>query len=271
MSKAALTATRLRFEPMHLVFAALGGLVLLFIIAPLAGMFLNCSGADLAGAAGDAEVRSSMLLTLWTAMAGTLICAVAAIPFAYLLARKNFPLKRLLCGIIDIPIVMPHSAAGIALFGIISRHGLLGRAAESVGLRLVSHPLGIMIAMAYVSIPFLINAAREAFAFVPERLERTALNLGAGPTRVFFTVSVPLAWRGILSGLILMWARGMSEFGAVVIVAYHPMTTPVQIYERFGAYGLSYARPVAVLFVAICLVAFVILRLLVAKRDHVKR
>ncbi|MHC4715174.1 MAG: ABC transporter ATP-binding protein [Planctomycetota bacterium] len=74
------------------------------------------------------------------------------------------------------------------------------------------------------------------------------------------------AWRGIVSGLIMMWARGMSEFGAVVIVAYHPITTPVLIFERFGEYGLSYARPVAVIFITICLAVFVILRLLAAER-----
>jgi len=259
---------RHRFEPLELLFATLGGLILMFIVAPLVGMFLKCSGAELTEAVSQPEVRSSVLLTLWSAMAGTLLCAAAAIPFAYLLARKRFPLKRLVLGVVDIPIVMPHSAAGIALLGVISREGLLGRAAESVGLRFVNHPAGIMVAMAFVSVPFLIHAAREAFAGVPRRLEMTALNLGAGPTRVFWTVSLPLAWRGILSGLILMWARGMSEFGAVVIVAYHPMTTPVQIYERFGAFGLRYARPVAVLFIVICLSVFVGLRLLAAERDH---
>ncbi|MHC4295638.1 MAG: ABC transporter permease, partial [Planctomycetota bacterium] len=220
-----------RFEPLHLLFAALGGAVLLFIVAPLVGMFLSCSGVELTRAVSDREVAGSIWLTLWTSMVGTLIFAAAAIPFAYVLARRDFPLKRLIGGIIDLPIVIPHSAAGIALLAIISRKGLLGGAAESLGVRFVSHPAGIMLAMAFVSVPFLINATRDAFASVPHRLEKVALNLGASPARVFFTVSVPLAWRGILSGLILMWARGMSEFGAVIVVAYHPMVTPVLIYE----------------------------------------
>jgi molybdate/tungstate transport system permease protein len=85
---------------------------------------------------------------------------------------------------------------------------------------------------------------------------------------VFFSISLPLAWRGIVSGLIMMFARGMSEFGAVVIVAYHPMITPVMIFERFGAYGLSYARPVAIVFIAVCLVFFIALRLLSNSRRH---
>jgi molybdate/tungstate transport system permease protein len=122
--------------------------------------------------------------------------------------------------------------------------------------------------MAFVSVPFLINAARDGFAAVPEQLEKAALNLGASPLRVFLTISVPMAWRSILSGSILMWARGMSEFGAVLVVAYHPMITPVLIYERFGAFGLKYARPVSVLFIAICLAFFITLRIVAGGRRH---
>jgi molybdate/tungstate transport system permease protein len=100
---------------------------------------------------------------------------------------------------------------------------------------------------------------------VPERLEKAALNLGASPFRVFFTISLPLAWKSVLSGIILMWARGMSEFGAVVIVAYHPMISPILIYERFSSFGLKYARPVSVLFLLVCLSMFILLRLLSGK------
>jgi molybdate/tungstate transport system permease protein len=120
--------------------------------------------------------------------------------------------------------------------------------------------------MAFVSIPFLINAARDGFTSVPVRLEQAALNLGASPTRVFFTISLPLAWRNVVSGLILMFARGMSEFGAVVIIAYHPMVTPVLIWEKFTSFGLSYARPVAVIFIVVSLAFFIALRFLSRSR-----
>jgi molybdate/tungstate transport system permease protein len=121
--------------------------------------------------------------------------------------------------------------------------------------------------MAFVSLPYLINAARDGFISVPERLEKAALTLGASPVRVFFTVSLPLAWKNILSGLILMFARGMSEFGAVIIIAYHPMITPVLIYERFTSFGLKYAQPVSVIFILVVLVFFMILRLLLSKTN----
>ncbi len=258
----------MKYEPLSLLFAALGGVVLLFIIAPLISMFVSCSLPELTQTAKDQEVRSSIWLTLWTSMAATTLFAIAAIPFSYLLARKHFPLKGLVTGIIDLPIVIPHSAAGLALLSIMSRNTLLGKAADKMGFSFVGSSAGIIAAMAFVSIPYLINSARDGFLAVPERLEKAALNLGASPLRVFLTVSVPLAARPIVSGLILMWARGMSEFGAVLIIAYHPMITPVLIYERLSSFGLKCARPVAVIFIAVCLVFFIILRVLAAEREN---
>ena len=263
--------SNMKYEPLTLLFAALGGIVLLFIIAPLASMFVHCSLPELTETARDPEVRSSIWLTLWTSMAATAFFAIAAIPFSYLLARKHFPLKGLVTGIIDLPIVIPHSAAGLALLSIMSRSTLLGKAADKMGFSFVGSSAGIIAAMAFVSIPYLINSARDGFLAVPERLEKAALNLGASPFRVFLTVSVPLAARPILSGLILMWARGMSEFGAVLIIAYRPMITPILIYERFGAFGLKYAQPVAVLFIAVCLAFFITFRLLAGGKEDAQR
>lgn len=251
-----------RRDSLYWIFTVLGALMLLFIIAPLLGMFLKTPLSDFVETAREAEVQRSIWLTLGTSFLGTIFFAVLAIPLAYLLARREFPGKKVILAVIDLPIVIPHSAAGIAILGFISRDSVIGGMASSVGLDLVGNPLSISIAMAFVSIPFLINAARDGFSAVPERLEKVAMDLGASPLRTFLTISVPLAWRHIVSGLILMFARGMSEFGAVVIVAYHPMITPVLIYERFGAFGLKYARPVAAIFVAVCLVFFVALRLL---------
>jgi len=245
----------------------LGALILLFILAPMLGMILKTSPVSLFETAKETEVRDSIWLTIWTSMTGTLIFAVAAIPLSYLLVRKKFPLKKLVTGIIDLPVVIPHSAAGIAILGFVSRDSVMGKIGSAVGLNFVGNPAGITIAMAFVSIPYLINAARDGFAGVPERTEKAALTLGATPVRVFFTISLPLAWRNIVSGLILMFARGMSEFGAVIMVAYHPMITPILIFERFGSFGLKYARPVSVLFILISLSVFVLLRSLAKEKE----
>lgn len=239
---------------------------MLFIVAPLLGMFLKTSPAEIFETTQDKEVQQSIWLTLSVSFVSTIIFALAAIPLSYLLARKDFFAKRFVLGIIDLPIVIPHSAAGIAILGFISRDSVVGKIADGFGFNLVGNPAGIAIAMAFVSIPYLITAARDGFIAVPERLEKAALNLGASPERVFFKISLPLASRNIFSGLILMFARGMSEFGAVVIVAYHPMITPVLIYERFGAFGLSYARPVSVVFIIVCLIFFALLRMLAKEK-----
>jgi len=244
----------------------LSAVILLFIIAPLAGMFIHTGGAQFLETVKDKEVQESVWLTLWVSFAATFVFAIAAIPFAWLLARKNFPAKNFIQGIIDLPIVLPHTAAGIALLGFISRDGFLGKIASAAGLNLVNHPAGIALAMAFVSLPFLINASRDGFASVPERLEKAALSLGASQTRVFFTISLPLAWRSIITGFVMMFARGMSEFGAVVIIAYHPMIAPVLIYERFSSFGLNYARPASVFFIMIALLFLIGLRILSVKR-----
>lgn len=238
----------------------LGGIVLLFIVAPLIGMLFSTTLPQLIETANDKEVTYSIWLTISISISATVVFALFAIPLAYFLARKNFPFKRIVLGIIDLPIVIPHSAAGIAILGFISRDSVIGKTADLFGLNFVGHPVGIAFAMAFVSIPFLINAARNGFESVPERLEKAALNLGASQIRVFFTISIPLAWRSIISGAIMMFARGMSEFGAVVIIAYHPMVTSVLIYERFNSYGLKYAHPVALIFIAVCLIFFILMR-----------
>ena len=262
-----MNTSSLKISSFQLWLILLSGLVLLFILGPLLGMFFKTSFSDLATASQDEEIMRSIGLTLWISMAATLVTALAAIPFAYLLARSDFPLKRLVNGIVDLPIVIPHSAAGIALLGVISRDSWLGQAGSAIGLDFIGAPAGIALAMAFVSIPFLINAARDGFASVPIRYEQAAATLGASPARIFFTVSLPLAWRNIVSGLVLMFGRGMSEFGAVIIIAYHPMITPVMIWDRFSAFGLQYARPVAVLFIAISLLVFIILRILGRRRQ----
>jgi molybdate/tungstate transport system permease protein len=247
----------------------LSSLVLLFILAPLAGMFINTGSSEFIETVKDKEVQESIWLTLWVSFAATFFFAFAAIPLALLLARKNFPLKGVVQGIIDLPVVLPHTAAGIAVLGFISRDGFLGKMADALGLSLINNPAGIALAMAFVSVPFLINSARDGFASVPERLEKAALTLGASRSRVFFTISLPLAWRSIMTGFVMMFARGMSEFGAVVIVAYHPMIAPVLIYDRFSSFGLKYARPASVLFIIVALAVFILLRLISLKRKEI--
>lgn len=241
-------------------------LILVCIIGPIFGMFLATSSIQIFETTKDKEVIESIFLSLKIAALSTIVISLLAIPFAYFLARTRSSLKTIINAFVDIPIIIPHSAAGIALLGFVSRDSVIGKFASVFGLDFVSNPLGIALAMTFVSVPFLINAARDGFEGVPLRLEQTALSLGASPFRVFISISLPLAWRSILSGAIMMFARGLSEFGAVVIIAYYPMVASVMIYERFTSFGLDYARPISVIFIFICLLFFVALRLLVKNK-----
>jgi len=249
------------------LFTVLGSLLILFIAWPLLRTVTASSPAVLWQTLLDEEVRDSILLTFYSSFTATGLAFVCGVPLAYLLARADFTGKWLVEGIIDVPIVVPHSAAGIALLMVLGRRTLLGQVFGLLGLKFVSAAPGIVAAMLFVSLSFLVNAAREGFEAVDPRLERVARTLGASPWRAFWRVSFPLAWRSILSGMILMWARGLSEFGAVVILAYHPMVAPVLLYERFESFGLRYSRPVATLMILICLVTFVVLRV-TAGRDR---
>jgi molybdate/tungstate transport system permease protein len=254
------------FSTFHLVLTLLGAFILLFIVAPLLGMIISTPFKAITATAADSQVLKSIWLSIWVAMATSLLFAIPAIPLAYILARYNFPLKNLINGIIDLPVVIPHSVVGIALLGFIAGDGLLGKTFEAFGVKLLGTPLAIALAMAFVSLPFLINSARDGFLQIPERFEQAALVLGASPSQVFFTISLPLAWRNIVTGLVMMFARGMSEFGAVVIIAYHPMVASVMIYDRLTAFGLKYAQPAALLFLSVSLVVFILLRFFSQKR-----
>jgi molybdate/tungstate transport system permease protein len=250
-----------------LIFLLLGGLILAFIVVPILKMAFASDPSILLHSLFDSEVASSIVLTLYAALIATAIGFVLGVPLAYLLAKTRFPGKRLIEGLIDLPIVIPHSAAGIALLFVFGRNFFMGRAFETVGIQFLDSLAGIIIAMLFVSVPFLIDSAKEGFQKVDPRLENVARTLGASPWQTFVRISFPLAWRSIMAGNIMMWARGMGEFGAVIIIAYHPMIAPVLVYEKFETYGLNYARPVAVLLILISMIVFVVLRFLLYRGE----
>jgi molybdate/tungstate transport system permease protein len=251
-----------------IAFAILGSAVLLFILAPLVSIVLRATPQTLWDAFTDPEVRRAIGLTFFAAALATFIGVFGGVPLAYLLARRRFRGKRLVEAIINLPIVIPHTAAGVALLLVYGRSGVMGQLLEPVGLTFTDTVAGIVVAMMFVSLPFLIITSREAFALVDRELEQVALADGANAWQAFGLVTLPLAWRGVLSGMLMMWARGISEFGAVVILAYHPKIAPVLIFERFEGFGLATALPAAVVLVLVALVAFSLLRLLLGREEE---
>jgi molybdate/tungstate transport system permease protein len=141
------------------------------------------------------------------------------------------------------------------------RRNAIGAAFNNLGIVFEDSLWGIVAAMFFVSAPFFVNSARDGFSSVNPRLERVARTLGASQWRAFLRVTLPLSLRHIISGAIMSWARGISEFGAVIMIAFYPMIAPVLIFYRFTTQGLRGSQPIAVLLILICVTIFLGLRL----------
>lgn len=240
-------------------FALMGFFILLFIALPLANMILTEKPDRILNVLTDKNVRDAILLSIYTATITTIIAFLFGVPLAYLLARFEFFGKGFVESIIDVPIVIPHAVVGIMLLTLFGKNGPLG-------ISFAGTYTGIIIAMLFVSAPFIINSAKNGFLGFDSRLENVAMSLGASRFQSFVEISFPLAFRSILTGAILTWARAISEFGAVIIISYYPMTAPVLIYEKYLTYGLDASRPIAVSLLLISLTVFVVLRVLLGRK-----
>lgn len=254
-----------------IVAALVGSICLLFLIGPVLKLVSTAGGAGMSALGSDAELRRSLLLTAATATAATLIGMLIATPVAYLLARRRFPGRAALSALLDLPILIPHPVAGIALLLVLGRESAFGGAALEMGLTIVGTPLGIVAAMLFVSAPLYISAAREAFSRVDERYEAVARTLGDAPWRAFRRVTLPLAGRGLLAAAVVMWARAVSEFGAIVILTYNPKVASVLSYDRFTSFGLPGALPVAAALALLAIIPLTLLRTLRADIDSEPR
>jgi molybdate/tungstate transport system permease protein len=242
--------------------ALFASLFLLFLVAPLVGLVSGGGASGLRLLATDAELRSSLLLTIGTATLASLLGIIGATPVAYALARGRFRGRALVAAMIDLPLLIPHPVAGIALLLVLGRNTALGSALWALGLQITGSVTGIVCAMLFVSAPLYVSAAREAFDRVDPRFEGVARTLGDSRWRAMRRVTLPLAWRGLLAAAIVMWARAVSEFGAIVILVYHPRVASVLSYERFTAFGLKEALPVAAVLVLLALIPLAALRAL---------
>jgi molybdate/tungstate transport system permease protein len=245
----------------YLVCWFIGSVLVAFLTVPLIALALTQSGASLAGVAHMTDVRDAIELSLEGAFLSAGLAAFVGVPLAYGLARTTFPGKSVVAALIDLPLAVPHTVAGIALLMALGRQGLLGEPLEAlVGLKFWGTLAGIVAAMLFVSAPYTVNAARLGFEAVDPRLEQVARTLGLGPWRTFARITLPLAGRSIMTGVTLTYARSISEFGAVVILAYYPMTAPIKIYELFLRFGLDQAASASVLLLVVSLALFLLLR-----------
>ena len=245
------------------VLAALfGSLLLLFLFAPVAELVIVGGAEGVRKLGTDGELRGALARTAIAATIAVIVGMVGGTPIAYMLARREFRGRAIIAAILDLPLLIPHPVAGIALLLVLGRGSALGSTLLDAGIRVVGSSVGIVCAMLFVSAPLFISAAREAFARVDARYESVARTLGDPPWRAFRRVTLPLARRGLIAAAVVMWARAVSEFGAIVIITYNPKVASVLSYDRFTSFGLPEALPVAAVLALLALIPLTLLRAL---------
>ena len=160
-----------------------------------------------------------VVFTLHTSGLAVLLMLPPGLLLAWVLARRQWRGKSLVETAVALPLVMPPVATGLILLKLVGRRGAVGRLLQEAGIDVVFTWRAVVLAMAVMSFPLLVRSARVAFEGVPTRLEQIARTLGASDARVFFTITLPLALRGLLAGVLLAFARALGEFGATILVA----------------------------------------------------
>jgi len=246
-------------------FSIFGALLILFIVLPILNLLFTTAPARILATARDQTVEAALLITVSSAGVATLVSLAFGIPLGYVLARERFAGKAMVEAIVDMPVVIPHTIAGIALLFIFGRAGILGAPLKAHFNVLLSDSYwGIVLAMLFVGLPFVVNHCRDGFLKVDPRMEYVARSLGATWLEAFFRVTIPLTWRALLSGAIMTWARAISEFGSVAIIAYYPKTINTLLFEWYNFFGYTYTKPLATLLLLIALAIFVSLRAVAA-------
>jgi molybdate transport system permease protein len=214
-----------------LVLAALLGALLAL---PLAGIALRVNPATLVEQLRSPSVLQSLWLSVVTSVAATVVSIVLGLPMAALLATREFPGKRVIEVLMDLPMVIPPTVAGFALLMAFGRAGLLGGTLSAFGITLPFTTAAVVIAQTFMSVPFLVGAARAGFAAVDQRYLDSAATLRAGEVYSFLRVRLPLALPSVIAGVGMCWARALGEFGATITFAGNmagsTRTVPLDVY-----------------------------------------
>lgn len=230
----------------------LGALLAIYLCAPFAAAIQQARFADWEAFDGTALWRA-LAVSVGSATLSAALILIGGIPLGYCLARVPGRAMAVLGFVVQLPLAMPPLASGVLLLFLVGPYTPLGLLTHGT---LTDSFTGIVLAETFVAAPFLVVAARSAFASVDPVLEDVALTLGWGALRVFIKVSLPLAWPAIRAGLLLAWLRAFGEFGATVMVAYHPYSLPVYMYVVFGGQGLPAMIPILLPAVAATIAVF---------------
>ncbi|MPZ99555.1 MAG: molybdate ABC transporter permease subunit [Dehalococcoidia bacterium] len=248
-------------------FAAPAALALLFLGVPLVALAYE---AATSGGIGDRltsdETLAALRLSLITSTLTLVLALLLVTPLAYLLARADFPGKRLVDTLIDLPLVLPPTVAGVALLVAFGRRGVLGPSLEASGIELAFTTAAVIVAQLFVSAPFLARSLKAGFEAVDPAYEAVSATLGISALRTFWRISLPLARPALISGSVLCWSRALGELGATLIFAGNfegrTQTMPLAIITAFqSSSGLAGAMALSVILVGVAFVLLLLMRL----------
>jgi molybdate/tungstate transport system permease protein len=250
-----------RYHRFSVVAFGFGFALIAAVLLPLLYLALQSSPQTLWVSASQGDFLASLGNSFLTSTISTLLVLIFGVPLAYGMARLDFQGKEVMNSLIDLPILIPQSVAGIAILVLLGPKAPAGQfLQEHLGIEVAGSYLGIIACQVFVSCPFLIRSAMNAFEEMGPQLESVSRTLGASPLSTFRRISLPLASGAIFSGAILTWARAISETGSLMVMAYRPFTVPVYSFDVFTQYGLDEARPAAIVLLMVCLWAFIVLR-----------
>lgn len=237
-----------------------------FVLLPLAALLAEVPWQDLVSLVTSESAQLALWLSLRTAAASTLLCVVLGVPMALVLARARFRGLDLLRAAVLLPLVLPPVVGGIALLVTFGRRGLLGEALEVAGVQVAFSTIAVVLAQAFVALPFLVVSLEGALRSAGRRYEVIAASLGAKPTRVLFRVTLPLVLPGLLSGTVLAFARALGEFGATLTFAGSlqgvTRTLPLEIFLQ------REVDPDAAVALSVLLMAVAVVIIVIARRDR---
>lgn len=264
-SFARVTGSGFRAGAGRLLVALLAAMLFLFIAFPLAALVLHTPPSSMWASLQTQSATSALFLSLETTAVTLGLALVFGTPTAYLLARGNFPGKRLLDSLIDLPIVVPPAVAGVALLLAFGREGWLGPTLNNMGIHLAFSTPAVVMAQLFVSCPFYVRAARAGFVAVDRVLEDASSTLGYGGWGTFRRITVPLALPSLVGGAVLTWARALGEFGATIMFAGNLMgvsqTMPLAVYLSLESGDLDGAVTLSVVLVLVSLAVSLVVRM----------
>ncbi len=227
------------------------GAFFVFIILVLFTLLTTTSAQELWSQIRSPLILSAIIISLQTSITVLILSLIFGLPVAYFLALKEFRGKALLDTLLDMPVALPPLVSGLALLVLFGGTGLLGKALNQWGLRVIFTKTGIVLAQFFVAAPFFIKTVKESILSIPKNLLAASATLGASSFYTFRRLILPLCQRGIWAGLVLTWARAMGEFGATAMVAGcipgRTETMTIAIYMQAMSGDLASAMAVAFL------------------------